>query len=304
MIDRITLDTLINHVVFTIDNLFYNKDYPQELLDYLYLIATGMIINYGDEYIDIIYNAIKETKYSFFDISNQYNKLDNMYYYNNPTSHNYLNKYVDFNSKFPSIQLNYELLYKNIDSSFIKTLEYLTYELNFILFNRNKKISVKDNFKLRFDYLKKGIATNYEEDKTIYKVFNILQAEDVIKVILSLRNNDIGNVKFNNSLCKLNNIDYNIYKMEGLDILVNLFRPLYKYNNFKIIINTLDNDKMIEEEFDKVLGDNSYNKVCDKLDLLSKNICMGIDINYFKLSKDYVSIRNDFINRYISLKYI
>lgn len=305
-------NTLINHTIYTIDLLFKEKDSPQELIDFLYLITVGMILSYGDDYISDIYDVIASIKFENKEKSQNelfYTNNDSLLY-DNPTMHNYLNKYYDLASNFPDIKVNYELAFKNIDSSFLKTLEYLTHEINAILFRKNKNYSLKDNLKIRFDYITKNIIDcdkNKDDENIFNKVFNVLQAEDIIKNILLLKSVNIKNNRFKNIIKKLLDVDYTTYKFEGLDILVNLMRPLYEYNDIKFFINNnmfLNND-IIEKEFDKVLGKNSYLSTCKKLDNLNnliKNTKNGSYNNYYVLSIEYVSIRNNFVNKYINKK--
>ena len=296
MIKGLNINTLVSHVVFTIDNILYKKNYPQELLNYLYLIVTGMILKYGDEFISDIYTTLSCTN---FNLNNEY--INETKYYFNPTLHNYKTKWLDLSRDFPSINIKNELLFKPIDNSFIKTLEYLTYELNLILFNKNKKYSLPDKIKIRYDYYKTGIIEE-NDSYTINKVFNLLLVEDIIKNILNLRNLNIKNKKFILSLQTLNKVDYDTYKIEGLDILVNLFRPLYDYEETKELLNNI-----LEKEYDKILGKNTYKNICKKLNDLEikfNNSKSNMNTDYYNLSIEYIDIKNNFINKYINLKYL
>lgn len=305
MLESINFNTLINHVVFTMNTLLKNKEYNSELLEYLYLITTGMIMTYGDNYIDDIYTTISNVKFS-----NERNIKDytdnNINYYVNPTKHNYLNRLFNVNCTFPTINFDYDLLYKKIDASNIKTLEFLTHELNFILFNKNKKYSLVNSIKYRYDYYMNSL--DIDEDKNVInRIFNVLQSEEIIKNILKLKDINITNKVFKNALDKFTDIDLSTYRFEGEEILTNLFRPLYKYNEFKdIAINSIYlDDDLLEKEIDSVLGKNTFKKVCKKLENLNNMILLNNKFNNsYDLSIEYVSIRNDFINRYISKKYI
>lgn len=305
MLESINFNTLINHVVFTMNTLLKNKEYNSELLEYLYLITTGMIMTYGDNYIDDIYTTISNVKFS-----NERNIKDytdnNINYYVNPTKHNYLNRLFNVNCTFPTINFDYDLLYKKIDASNIKTLEFLTHELNFILFNKNKKYSLVNSIKYRYDYYMNSLDID-EDNNVINRIFNVLQSEEIIKNILKLKDINITNKVFKNALDKFTDIDLSTYRFEGEEILTNLFRPLYKYNEFKdIAINSIYlDDDLLEKEIDSVLGKNTFKKVCKKLENLNNMILLNNKFNNsYDLSIEYVSIRNDFINRYISKKYI
>ncbi len=301
MNEKININTLVNHVTFTLDALLDKKDYPQELHDYLYLITTGMILKYGDDFIDDIYSVITCTNFNYH---GAFNKLN---YYINPTNNNYKTKWLDLSYDFPTINIQNELLFRKIDNSFIKTLEYLTYELNLILFNKNKKYSLTDKIKIRYDYYKTGLIDN--NNYTIDKIFNLLFVEDIIKNILRLRELNIKNKKFNNILQKFKNIDLDTYKIEGLDILVNLFRPLYNYSEIQELLkkNILFTHNILEKEFDKVLGKNTYKKISKKLDILENKFNKtkdNLNNDYYMLSIEYIEIKDDFINKYINKKYL
>lgn len=302
------LNTLINHITFTIDCICKGKDYPQQLKDYLYVIVYGMITNYGDAYIEDIYDVISETNFVIndFGVKSKFILNDNLFY-KNCTSNNYMFKSIDLSNGFPTINIKYELLFKDIDSSKIKTLEYLTYQLNYILCKKNNKLSLGENIKLRFDYYKNGAVADglTNNEMVIDKIFNLLQTEDIIKRILELKDTSISNDRFRNAVRSFDDVSYDIYKVEGLDSLVTLVRPLYECDDLKDIINTFDYSS-IEKEFDSILGKNSYRKICNKLEMLNDMIhrCeIGASINYYELSLEYVSIRNDYVNRYITNKY-
>lgn len=301
MLENGNINILTSHVIFTVDSLFKDRNYPQELLDYLYLIATGMILKYGDNFIDDIYSTLVCTK---FNINNDY--FNNDKYYNNPTNHNFTSRWLDLACDFPTIDIKYEILFKSIDCSFIKTLEFITHELNLILFTKNKKYSLTNKLKIRFDYFKNGIVDD-NKDNIIDKVFNVLCTEDIIKNILSMKNLEINNTKFRRALDKINSTDYDTYKVEGLDLLVNLFRPLYKRDDIKLLINNniLIDNNLLEKEFDKVLGKNTYKSVCKKLNTLEskfRDAKDGIYNNYYALSIEYIELRNDFIKKYLNYK--
>lgn len=303
MLENKNINILASHVVFTIDSLFKDRNYPQELLDYLYLIAAGMILKYGDSFIDDIYSTMICTKFNF---GNSFSNSDK--YYKNPTIHNFTNKWLDLTCDFPTIDIKYEILFKNIDCSFIKTLEFLTHELNLILFTKNKKYSLTNKLRIRFDYFKTGLVED-GKDSILDRVFNILCTEEIIKNIISMKELNINNNKFKNALQNIFNTDYDTYKVEGLDLLVNLFRPLYKYDDIRKLINNniLIDNNLLEKEFDKVLGKNTYNKVCKKLNTLESKFIgtkEGTYNNYYALSIEYIEIRNEFINKYLHFKHL
>lgn len=301
MDEKALLNKTIENIIFTIDTLFKGKKAPQELLNYVYLIATGMILEYGEHAIPAIYQAISNTKY--LEEPSTYQK-ESPYFYQNPANHNYRNKIIELND-LKDININYELQFKVIDDSPIKTLEYLTHEINYILF-ANKKISPIDSLKVRFNFLTNRITLqNGKESKTstIDKIWCILQTEEIMKTILSLRKKKIKNPKFNKALAIFKDYNYDNYKVEGLDILVNLLRPLYNKKETKLIINSFT-PTSIEEEFDTILGKNSYQKLSKKIESLNNLISnSNNNNNYYILSCEYVTVRNNYINKYINVKY-
>ena len=311
MLDNINFNTLSNTVIYTLDTLLASKKYPESLLNYLYLITLGMILNYGDEFIEDIYNTIVFTNFTFENENKYQVKEKNNLYYKDPLNNNYLKKWFDLSTNLPTIKINNNLLFKIIGGSNIKTLEYLTSELNYILFNKHKKYLLKNIFKIKFDYFKNGIIENKNQkyNETIDKIFSTLQAEDIIKTIIKLKNYNIKNKKLKNALNMFPNIDINNYRIEGLDLLVNLFRPLYEIKEIKQLINKniLLENNIIEKEFDKILGKNTYKNICNKLNYLNqlyeKNK-EGLYNNYFNFSLEYVFIRNEFINKYLNKKYL
>ncbi len=264
---QLPLNTLINHITYTIDTIFQN--YPQVLHEYLYLITYGMIINYGDDKIEHIYNTLTNTKFNLYN-SNSYhlNTIDI--------------KYSDLiNNQFPS-------------------LEYLVLKLNNLLFISP---SDKSHLKNQMNFLSNLLFKKNKSESTINKVYNILQSETIIKNIMAVSKKHITNHKFNNALKIVNNTDYKNYKLDGLDIIVNLFRPLYKLEETKNIINSTDTKNSIAQEFDKILGKNSYKKICQKTASLENLINNSNLNNYYLLSCEYVDLRNNFIKKYIDMKY-
>lgn len=307
MKNKVTISTLINHIVTTIDLMF--KDiYPQYLLNYLYLITYGMILNYGDSNIGEIYEALNDIEFDLDNLGNKYTyHFDENMYFNDLTNNNYIQKIYNFKTNSHNISCKYRLMCRNIEDSKIKTLEYLTYALNSILFDKTKKVGLYDNIKVSFDVLVKGVRTdNPNNDFVINKIFNVLRTESIIKCLLNINKKKINNKKFADALLIIDDIQKDGYSVEGLNILVNLFRPLYEHEETRYIVDSLNGKSLIEDEFDCVLGKNSYKKVCDKLEILNKmiNECKsGSKINYHELSVQFLTIRNTFVNRYLKLKY-
>lgn len=270
----VSLDTLINHVIYNVNNIFIKKHYPDSLLDNLYLIVTSMILEYGDSSIPRIYEVLENIE--FFDGS-----LFNYQYR--------VNKRVDFNKKF---NVKYEVLYYDFDKSPLKELESLTYSLNSIY----NSLNYNNTFKISFNGLFNGF--NYtSKESIIEKIFNLLRSEEVIKNIFNFKNLEISNARFIKAFSKFNSFDSLNYTIEGINVLTNLFRPLLNSKEVRKIIFSNN----IESDFDEVLGKNSFKKVSQYVENLYVKI-NDVD-SYYNISISYLNIRNNYINKYLGLKF-
>lgn len=299
MINEESLNTLINQVIYSLNHLLKDKHYSQDILDYLYLITTGMIILYGDDLVDDIYDTILDTKI-IKKPEYMVNSPTTLDYYINPIYNNYLFKNIK-NRNY----IDYGILYNKIDNSFIKTLEYMTYLFNNLLFHRHDKVSIKEHLYLQFERIFHGNTINMQKKdtlKTLDKVILLLQSEDIIKVLLNLRTFKIKNKKFRKCLDNLNNINVDLYKIEGLDSLVTLFRPIYNDNKVKELINSYEGMLNFEKQYDLILGKNAFYNLVNNVEILDKLINEdNINGNYYKYAEKYLELRNNFINKYILL---
>lgn len=303
MINEESLNTLINQVIYSLNHLLKDKHYSQGILDYLYLIATGMIILYGDDLVDDIYDTILDTKI-IKKPEYMVNSPTTLDYYINPIYNNYLFKNIKSRN-----YIDYGILFNKIDNSFIKTLEYMTYLFNNLLFHRHDKVSIKEHLYLQFERIFHGNTINMQKKdtlKTLDKVILLLQSEDIIKVLLNLRTFKIKNKKFRKCLDNLNNINVDLYKIEGLDSLVTLFRPIYNAKGMKEIINTHKGVSLLEKEFNRILGRNAYLTLCNSIEFLDKklsNLENEHDNKYYDFATRYLILRNEFINKFLKLRY-
>lgn len=294
MLKNLNINYLINNVIYTINNHYKSDEIPSPLKNYLYLITTGMILNYGENYIEDIYETIFGVNFLLPSIAN------NNLYYETPTNNNYLEKNIVLQKNKRTC--NYNLLFIEIDNSTIKTLEYLTYKLNYILFNKHKQISLKNNIKLKLSALNSHlIIKDNEKDNILSNVFNTIQTNEIIKNILSIEPNSVTNEQLHNILTNLSNIDLDTYQIEGLDIITNLFIPLYKENKLKHLIDSYNNINLIKKELNTVLGYNAYKDTYDQLIQINNLLTNNTTNNYYELSNYYVNIRNNIINRYLYL---
>ncbi len=299
MINEESLNTLINQVIYSLNHLLKDKHYSQDILDYLYLITTGMIILYGDDLVDDIYDTILDTKI-IKKPEYMVNSPTTLDYYINPIYNNYLFKNIKSRN-----YIDYGILFNKIDNSFIKTLEYMTYLFNNLLFHRHDKVSIKEHLYLQFERIFHGNTINMQKKdtlKTLDKVILLLQSEDIIKVLLNLRTFKIKNKKFRKCLDNLNNINVDLYKIEGLDSLVTLFRPIYNDNKVKELINSYEGMLNFEKQYDLILGKNAFYNLVNNVEILDKLINEdNINGNYYKYAEKYLELRNNFINKYILL---
>ena len=299
MINEESLNTLINQVIYSLNHLLKDKHYSQDILDYLYLITTGMIILYGDDLVDDIYDTILDTKI-IKKPEYMVNSPTTLDYYINPIYNNYLFKNIKSRN-----YIDYGILFNKIDNSFIKTLEYMTYLFNNLLFHRHDKVSIKEHLYLQFERIFHGNTINMQKKdtlKTLDKVILLLQSEDIIKVLLNLRTFKIKNKKFRKCLDNLNNINVDLYKIEGLDSLVTLFRPIYNDKKVKELINSYEGMLSFEKQYDLILGKNAFYNLVNNVEILDKLINEdNINGNYYKYAEKYLELRNNFINKYILL---
>lgn len=294
MVNKLNINYLINNIIYTINNHFKGHTTSPILTKYLSLITTGMILNYGEDYIEDIYDTILTTNYC---LSPSKNTLSNVLNYQNPTQNNYLEQNLNIKSKNNS----YTILFQEIDSSPIKTLEFLTYKLNYILFNKHQKKSLTDNIKLKLSYFNNHFILNNDTNPNLLEnIFNIIQTEAIIKIILKLDINNIKNKEFKNSILEYQNIDINTYQVEGLDIFANLFKPLYNHKRTKNIIDSYNNIELIKKELDTTLGKNTYKNTYNQLLKIYNLMNSNNTKYYFELSNYYVDIRNNVINKYLN----
>lgn len=283
--------------MFTIDEYYKDNSIPLSLKNYLYLITTGMILNYGEQYIEDIYRTVFSTNFKIYSNLQE----DNLFYIN-PLDNNYMEKKFVFDKSTNSFV--YTILFREISNSPIKTLEYLTFQLNYIMFNRHKKKSLRTNLKMKFSLFNANIIFREDNRNNVMEnILNVIQTEAIIKEILKLNINGINNDEFKKLILNFEDVDINSYQMEGIDILANLFKPLYQSDMLKELIDSYDNLELLKNEFNRVLGKNAYKIAYGRVKMIYDAITKNkMDNNYFELSEYYVDVRNNIVNRYIALK--
>lgn len=309
---------LVDQVVLDLESKLNEKLNAHNIVNHLLLVASSMIAYYGEKYKFYVYNTILSTNYIIDDYSDF--KLThtirdvlskNVYEYRSNNVMSICN--IERDTTIDDLQAyraTYSLCITNRCVSSIDMLESLIRELNKIFLSTNNSFRYLDNNVT----LRNGIAltnlkdSNIEDKKTINDVISYLQIEDILRVIKTLEYN--GN---NKELNKLLN-DIKDYDMDNIILdcclpLVNLFRPLFNLDFVKGLLNinmfegSIDN---ISKEFDSVLGIGSFDRMSKKLDKLYSDFYnghLGYNVNEYNISKEYVSIRDNFIKKYIKKKY-
>ena len=287
MINTASANSLINEVVHTIDNLYKQKNVPQQLLNYLYLAVSGLLLNYGSKHVDKIYRVLERIDFVYgeYNIYNSFSKEE----LNRIMEINLFNNFVYTSIDGIGFDANLKIRYKFCSmiksDGDIEKLEFLTKELNnLLLINCDKSL--------------------------MSSVIKSLQVEHAIKSIFEFANDfELFNPKFVKAINCFSNFDYNNYTPTDNEQIVNLFRPLYHFNYIKEMFNDLvinGDFKEISDDFDKILGSNSFMDMQSKIsyiDYALHNNKIGTKISYYDLAKQYLNIRNNFIRKYIERKF-
>lgn len=322
MFDNNTINGFVNQIVFAVDDILKDKKVSQELLDYLYLVVAGMVINYGTEYIGDVYKMLssvifadgKEDVYSKVDARFK-EQLDHEFEANKHTPA-FTTFEIEQKSHFgfiPMFDIKYVLCIIEKNYPPIMLLEFIAHELNHILMSAKKTFTYDNgSFYLRNGMFKARLAGNRNpngEGRGINEVINTLQTEDLIKNILSLSCYEIDNPKFKRALNKVRNIDYKNYRATGYEILVNLFRPLYEEESIKNLFfrNVIEgNLNAVYDYFDSVLGKGSFDDMSKKLDYLYQKYTsskVGRSISEYEFSYEMVGIRDSFVKKFYDKKF-
>ena len=309
---------LMDQVVLDLESKLNDKLNAHSIVNHLLLVASSMIAYYGEKYKFSVYDVILSINYiiddySDFKVTHTIRDVlsKNVYEYrsNNVMSICNIEKDTDI-SNLQAYRATYSLCITNRCVSSIDMLESLIRELNKIFLSKNNTFKYFGNNVT----LRNGISftnlkdSNIDDKKTINDVISYLQIEDILNVIKKL--NYSGN---NKDLNKLLN-DIKDYDMDNIVLdcclpLVNLFRPLFAIDYVKGLLNinmyegNIDN---ISNEFDSVLGIGSFDRMSKKLDKLYEDFYnghLGYNVSEYNISKEYVSIRDNFIKKYINKKY-
>lgn len=262
MLNTMTINPFINQIIFNINDLLSNKDIDQKMCDYLYLVAIGLILKYGNDIEQDVYSIFKKIC-----IETKYNKIVK------------IAKEADKEDLFSDDKVKIYTFYKDneyiicikddIKFEGIKFLELLVKEFNQILNSINNTDLFEDGCKIK----RSGLCQEYLHDNKTIKiegniineVFNILESEDIVKLILGLREYNIDCDNIRKILIKFKIVDLDLYTFTGSNVLVNIFRRLYNIDEFKsMITNVLLNGNVneLKDSIDQTLGFDAY-KILD-----------------------------------------
>mgnify|MGYP003302399457 CR=1 FL=1 len=309
---------LIDSYVFDIESKLKAKLNDHNIVNNLLLATSSMIAYYGEKYKFIIYDIVLNINY-IIDTNNDFKILHtirdvlnkNIYEYktNNVMSIYTIKK--ERNNNINDYKVEYTLYITNRKTTEINLLEGLIREINKIFQNKNKPFVYQNN-KIT---LRNGISNtditnnnNIEDKKTLNDIICILQIEDILKTIKTLSYTE-KNIELKRLLNNIKKYDMENIILDCCLPIVNLFRPLFNLNYVKNLINTNmyeGNITNISNEFDSILGTGSFDKMSKKLDKLYLDFYTGTlsgNASEYNISKEYVSIRDNFIKKYIKKKY-
>lgn len=168
MINTDSIKIVADNVITVVNNLNKEKNYKESIIPMIYLTVTGLMLNFGHEYVDAIYSSLRKVKF----IEDDYYDLE-MYFNTN------------------SIDINYNIIYKNEG---IRTLEEFIKSFLEIF---SHSYNLNDDDKILSDVIK-SLKT---EDivKSLYRIKDV-EVNQSIKEALSIFDNiDIDNYHFDGS---------------------------------------------------------------------------------------------------------
>ncbi len=287
MLNTASANSLVNEVVYTIDNLYKRKGVPQQLLNYLYLAMTGLLLNYGSKHIENLFEVLKRIDFVYgeYNIYNTFsseelNRIKEINLFNN-----FVYSSVDGFNYQANLNIRYKFCSMIRSDGDIEKLEFIVKEIN-NLFLMNCDGSL------------------------LSAIIKTLQTENAIKCVFEFASDyDIYNPHFITAINYFGKFDYNNYCDSDNEQIVNLFRPLYHFNYIKNLFNDIvvkGNASELSQDFDNVLGQNAFLEMQNKINYIDyalKSNSVGNKISHYSLAKSYLNIRNNFIRRYIELKF-
>lgn len=309
---------LINQYALDLEPKLYEKLNDYNIINCLLIVASSMISYYGKKYKAHIYDVILNTNY-VIDDSNNFNIVHTLRDLFIKDINEYRSNIVmcvcnidkDSDIDLDTYSIDYSLFIMSRWCNSIDLLEGLIREINKIFLSRNNTFSWNnDKVMLRSGISNVSVndSSVIEDKKTVNDVISYLQIEDILKMIKRLEYTG-NNKELNKLLNTFKEYDMDTFVLDCCLPLVNLFRPLFKLNYLKEFINNNMFEGNIENicnEFDSVLGSGSFDRMSKKLDKLYYEFYigrLGNNISEYNFSKEYVSIRDNFVNKYIRKKY-
>lgn len=304
MINTLVTNPFIERVINEVDSILENKCVDYYIKRYLYVVVLGLFMKYGEQYEERIFDLIKRVK-----IETNYNKITNIAKENN------LNElFNDDKNKIWSFKYNNEYticIKDNINFKGILFLEMLIKEFNLLFNSLDNDEDYIEGCNIKRNGLCQKYILNNEvikiEGNVINNIFNVLEAEEIIKYILNLKYRIIDNELVKEVLSELKVIDIDNYTFGESNVLVNIFRKLYSIDEFRIMITNVlisgDIDEL-KESFDEILGYDSYKVLDYNLTeaYINYNECKISNLKVYDYTVRHCILRS-MINKYINEKY-
>lgn len=304
MTNTLVTNPFIEHVINEVDSILENKNIDYYVRRYLYVVVLGLFMKYGTEYEDRIFDLIRKVN-----IETNYNKIIGIAKDNNLDE-----LFSDDKNLIWSFKYNNEYMMcikDNINFKGILFLEMLIKEFNLLFNSLYNDESYEDGCNIKRNGLCQKYILNNEvvkiEGNVINNIFNVLEAEEMIKYILSLKYKFIENELVKEVLNELYVVDIDNYTYGESGLLVNLFRKLYNIEEFRnMITNILISGDVSElkESFDEILGYDSYKVLDYNLTeaYINYNECKISNLKVYDYTVRHCILRS-MINKYIKKRY-
>lgn len=272
------INDILNYSRMLVDSL--SDGAKDELAYYKYLIFSGMIKYYGREYIDDIYrtfqkSSVIKSKDSILNSFSKYLCIEESVIEEvrglDPIAYLSPSVFVDEMGHLVDSKKNIYVSFGN--STNMDILFALTSEYNKVLNSVNRSIGRDSDG----SFTRRGVSTRRLDGESSSKLFedaiNFLQTEDIVREIVDFGTYDISDDDFR---CSLDSVSKSLRGKyyNNLEALSELVRPLYEDSRFNDILKTARLNgtiNTVKEEFDGVVFDGSFNKMCNAID--SIGIC-------------------------------
>ncbi len=294
--EKNTTNALLKGIIDKVDSLCKKKSYPPSLLNYLYLIAYGMISTYGTDYSDLIYTTIEEIElllgYEALNKQNSKEIIESAMTFTSNHKDAFVLRKVTKKEHSYEVQKQICILYDfekepKINPIFI--LEFLAHEYNRSLTSVKRSFFyLNDNLACRCGLYRYVLAQNsqaYASGKIISEVVNTLQTEDIIKEILALDYHDIKYSGITSILKALSLLSPETYASTRFANETALYRDLYNIPTYKEFINTniLEGDiDAIINDFDGTVGANAFDAFTTLYEEYNASLKRGGENNWQK----------------------